>query len=63
MIHTLEIRKVAFIGDYLPRKCGIATFTWDLRGAVATQYPEVDCIVTAPRKSHVNVAMPHFRGR
>ena len=24
------IRKVAFLGDYLPRKCGIATFTTDL---------------------------------
>lgn len=27
--------KIAFVGDYLPRKCGIATFTNDLRGAVA----------------------------
>jgi glycosyltransferase involved in cell wall biosynthesis len=45
MIHNLEIRKIAFIGDYLPRKCGIATFTFDLREAVATQYPETDCIV------------------
>src|SRR6185436_1588325 len=25
-----SIRKVAFLGDYLPRKCGIATFTTDL---------------------------------
>jgi glycosyltransferase involved in cell wall biosynthesis len=45
MIHNLEIRKVAFIGDYLPRKCGIATFTTDLRASIATQYPDVDCIV------------------
>jgi glycosyltransferase involved in cell wall biosynthesis len=45
MIHNLEIRKIAFIGDYLPRKCGIATFTFDLRDAVATQFPETDCIV------------------
>src|SRR5262245_10379464 len=44
-LHNLEFRKVAFIGDYLPRKCGIATFTGDLRAAVAAQYPEVDCIV------------------
>ncbi|HPO85276.1 MAG TPA: glycosyltransferase family 4 protein [Candidatus Hydrogenedentes bacterium] len=27
--------KVAFLGDYVPRKCGIATFTADLRNAVA----------------------------
>ncbi len=45
MIHNLEIRKVAFIGDYLPRKCGIATFTTDLRASIASQYSEVDCIV------------------
>ncbi len=29
------LTKIAFVGDYLPRKCGIATFTHDLRGAVA----------------------------
>jgi len=25
-----EIRRIAFLSDYLPRKCGIATFTSDL---------------------------------
>ena len=35
MARNAEIRKIAFIGDYLPRKCGIATFTHDLRQAVA----------------------------
>ncbi len=39
------IRKVAFLGDYLPRKCGIATFTADLRGAVAAEYPGMQCPV------------------
>lgn len=39
------IRKVAFLGDYLPRKCGIATFTADLRGAVATKFPDMQCLV------------------
>ncbi|TWT85288.1 D-inositol 3-phosphate glycosyltransferase [Posidoniimonas polymericola] len=29
-----EVRKIAFVGDYFPRKCGIATFTHDLRKAV-----------------------------
>ena len=28
-------REIVFIGDYLPRQCGIATFTYDLRKAVA----------------------------
>src|SRR5882724_998220 len=39
------IRKVAFLGDYLPRKCGIATFTTDLRCAVATEFPALQCFV------------------
>ncbi|HSY44339.1 MAG TPA: glycosyltransferase family 4 protein, partial [Candidatus Acidoferrum sp.] len=40
-----NIRKVAFLGDYLPRKCGIATFTTDLCRAVAAEFPEVQCLV------------------
>ena len=39
------IRKVAFLGDYLPRKCGIATFTTDLRCAVAVEFPAMQCLV------------------
>lgn len=38
-----EIRRIAFLGDYLPRKCGIATFTSDLLTAVATEYPRAQC--------------------
>lgn len=40
-----NIRKVAFLGDYLPRKCGIATFTNDLRCAVAAEFPAIQCPV------------------
>ena len=40
-----DIRKIAFVGDYPPRKCGIATFTADLRGSVAEAYPETQCLV------------------
>jgi len=39
------IQKVAFLGDYLPRKCGIATFTTDLRCAVAAEFPALKCLV------------------
>ena len=39
--------KIAFVSDYLPRRCGIATFTHDLRGAMAAQYPDVECGVLA----------------
>jgi glycosyltransferase involved in cell wall biosynthesis len=38
-----KIRKIAFLGDYLPRKCGIATFTSDLLTSVAAEYPQSQC--------------------
>lgn len=38
-----NIQKIAFLGDHLPRKCGIATFTTDLLAAVAAEYPESQC--------------------
>lgn len=33
-----KIREIAFLGDYLPRNCGIATFTSDLITSVAAAY-------------------------
>jgi len=41
------VSKVAFLGDYPPRHCGIATFTRDLRDAVAEANPEWNCPVIA----------------
>ena len=41
---TAKIRKMAFVGDHLPRKCGIATFTTDLLSAVQTAYPQSQCL-------------------
>ena len=38
-----KITRVAFVGDYLPRKCGIATFTSDLLAAVAAEHPQSRC--------------------
>lgn len=40
-------QRVASLGDYLPRLCGIATFTHDLCEAVAGALPGVDCYVGA----------------
>jgi len=42
-----KIQKIAFLGDYLPRKCGIATFTTDLLTAVASEHPESRCFAVA----------------
>jgi glycosyltransferase involved in cell wall biosynthesis len=42
---TSEIHEVAFVGDYLPRKCGIATFTSDLCTAVSNENPTTQCLV------------------
>ena len=44
MVQT-EIRKAAFLGDYLPRKCGIATFTSDLHTSVAGQFQNTRCFI------------------
>lgn len=42
-----QLNKIAFLGDYLPRKCGIATFTHDLRNSVAKHLPQTECMVVA----------------
>mgnify|MGYP005806349199 CR=1 FL=1 len=39
--------RIAFLGGYLPRLCGIATFTHDLCEAVAQAVPESQCFVGA----------------
>jgi glycosyltransferase involved in cell wall biosynthesis len=41
---TSTINRLAFIGNYLPRQCGIATFTTDLCEAVAAEYSGTTCI-------------------
>ncbi|PYI49407.1 MAG: glycosyl transferase family 1, partial [Verrucomicrobia bacterium] len=41
------MNRVAFLGDYMPRQCGIATFTTDICEAVAAEYPNCECIVGA----------------
>ncbi|MBN1448700.1 MAG: glycosyltransferase family 4 protein [Bacteroidetes bacterium] len=38
------LSRVAFIGNYLPRLCGIATFTTDLCEAIASRYSGTTCI-------------------
>src|SRR5437660_1016529 len=47
MNSTSRVRKIAFVGDHLPRKCGIATFTSDLLGAVAGAHPQSQCLAVS----------------
>ena len=41
-----QFKRVAFIGNSLPRRCGIATFTTDLHKAVQSSGAQIEpCIV------------------
>lgn len=35
--------RIAVVGNYIPRQCGIATFTTDLCESLAEQFPDVNC--------------------
>lgn len=41
------LNRVAFLGNHPPRLCGLATFTADLRSAVAHVAPDVECLTVA----------------
>jgi glycosyltransferase involved in cell wall biosynthesis len=44
---TPSLKSVALIGSYLPRQCGIATFTTDLASAILENSPSIDCSIVA----------------
>jgi glycosyltransferase involved in cell wall biosynthesis len=46
-MQVANIKQIAFLGDHLPRQCGIATFTSDICDAIATEFPECQCVVGA----------------
>ncbi|KQW20639.1 glycosyl transferase family 1 [Afipia sp. Root123D2] len=41
------LNRMAFIGNSLPRRCGIATFTTDLQRAVADSRPDLEATIVA----------------
>jgi hypothetical protein len=53
-----SVRTVAFLGDYLPRKCGIATFTADLLEAVAARHSQSQCFACRSTTSMGAIAIP-----
>jgi len=50
--------KVAVIGTYPPRQCGIATFTGDLCDALGAGCPEVTCFAVAVNDTPTGYAYP-----
>ena len=52
------IDRIAFIGNYLPRQCGIATFTTDLCEAMAAEYPDTTCIALPVNDTEAGYAYP-----
>src|SRR5215216_30125 len=42
-----DLKRVAFIGNHLPRQCGIATFTTDLSDAFSEKFPDIQSMVLA----------------
>lgn len=52
------INRIAFIGNYLPRRCGIATFTTDLCEAIAAEYSGATCIALPVNDTDDGYAYP-----
>lgn len=62
----MTLRKIAFIGNSLPRRCGIATFTTDLQQAVSASAVTVETSIVAmtdhghayqyPQVVHIEIA-------
>jgi glycosyltransferase involved in cell wall biosynthesis len=55
---TPELKRVAFIGNYLPRKCGIATFTSDLAEAFSEEFPAIQTMTLAMNDTEEGYAYP-----
>jgi len=53
-----NIRRVALLGNHLPRHCGIATFTTHLSDAIASVGPDLDCFVLAMNDGRHQHAYP-----
>jgi len=58
MMNSAPLPRIAFLGGFLPRQCGIATFTHDLCEAVAGVAPASDCFVCAVNDREGGYAYP-----
>ena len=57
-MHAPPLNSIAFIGSYVPRRCGIATYTADLRTAVAGHLPDTACNVVPLNDGHARYDYP-----
>lgn len=55
---TSPLRQIAVIGTYLPRRCGIATFTVDVCEALAQRLPDTNVFAIAINDGDENYAYP-----
>ena len=58
-----SLRKIALLGNHLPRQCGIATFTTDLSEAICAEFSALECFVLAmndPGRRYVYPARVRF---
>jgi hypothetical protein len=53
-----SINRIGFVGNYLPRQCGIATFTTDLCEAIANKYSDTSCIALPVNDIEAGYAYP-----
>jgi hypothetical protein len=47
--------RIAFVGNYLPRQCGIATFTTDLCTALAVEYGKGQTVCYSRQRSRIEL--------
>ncbi|MFC1619520.1 glycosyltransferase family 4 protein [Candidatus Neomarinimicrobiota bacterium] len=57
-IPAAGIKQIAFVGNYLPALCGIATFTTDLTESMAAEYPEITFTVLPTSDPDVKSGYP-----
>lgn len=55
---TPSLRKLAMLGNHLPRQCGIATFTTHLSHAINAEFPALECFVLAMNDPEQMYAYP-----
>src|SRR3970040_1572867 len=51
--------KIAFVGNYVPRRCGIATFTADICESMAREFPAIDFYAAAMNDTPKGYSYPN----